>query len=107
MKEAVYSIIAMGGGSLITYLLTLRKVKAETKKLKAETLKAEIDNMTEIVEMWRKSALDLKKKVEELQTEVDTLRRYNQRLLKKLNEYEKTNSASHPLHGHTAGQGGE
>lgn len=107
MKEAAYSLIAMAGGSLITYLLTLRKAKAETRKIKAETLKAEIDNMTEIVEMWRKSALDLKQKVEELQVEVDTLREYNQKLLKRLQKYEKADNAGHTLHGHVAGQRGD
>lgn len=107
MLDLAITLVSVGGGSIITYLLTIRKVRADTAKVKADTFKVEIDSMTAIVETWKKAALDLTEKVDELQLEVDKLKKYNKHLLKKIEEYEKTNTASHPLHGHAAGQGGE
>lgn len=110
MREFLLLLISVFGGTLAGYLLNARKSKAEISKLKAETKKTEVDEFLCIMEYWKKTAIEFEKKtvelqqkVDEYQSEVDRLRKYNARLVKKLDEYEKAGHAGDSLHGHTTG----
>ncbi len=113
MWTLVLSLVSVVVGSVLSYLLTNRKTRAEIVKLKAESSKVKTEEFLTVLEYWRKTALEFEKKVVELQQniefyqkEVDKLRKYNAQLIKKLDAYEKAGHASDSLHGHPTGERG-
>lgn len=90
----VQLIIAVLGSSAftaaITWLIGRSKARAEVLKIKAETEQIKLDNIENLIAIYKETSEDLRKEVHTLRLEVSELRKENFNLKSEIKKLEKT-----------------
>lgn len=80
VEKILYILCSGTAAAALTFFLTRGKYFSEIKKLNAEKAKINVDEVNATVELWQKMVSGLRKDVQELTAELESVRQSNRRL---------------------------